>query len=318
MKTNKSNYEALGGEQACQRLSQRFHERVVADPLLGRMFPKNVEALARHFALFLAEILGGPADYTARRGKPRLVCRHAPFPIGPPEVERWLFHMYAAMDELELPAAPQQQLREFFAQTAPTLSDPFISFYQMPLEALRAVLEGNRGLATATDEGRTLLQDAAGRWDPPRVRLLLEYGASVSEPDPLYRVANGRGRGREAEGRAVVEVLLQQGADVNARCGVGRMTPLHMAARRGTVVIAELLLAWGADIEAKDTKGETPLRRAVNCGQEGVVRLLLAHGADPRSQDRTGHSIQEVALRGRASMAAIFGSLSGGVAEGQR
>lgn len=58
----------------------------------------------------------------------------------------------------------------------------------------------------------------------------------------------------EAEGRAVVALLLQRGADVNAQSGPGRLTPLHLAARRGTVSITEALLDAGAEIEAKDAK----------------------------------------------------------------
>ena len=299
-------YDKIGGMQACRRLSERFHDRVADDLVLCAMFPKNLSAITEHFALFLAETLGGPADYSAKRGKPRLVCRHAPFPIGPPEVERWLHHMFAALEEVGVADTLQQPLRDYFTRTAPTLSDPFISFYQMPLEDLRAALDKTPHLATAADEGRTLLRDAAGAWDLPRVRLLLEYGALASVPDPLYRAANAHLLGRDDEGCAVVVLLLRHGAEVNGRCGVGSMTPLHMAARRGTVAIAEALIKAGADIEARDTKGETPLRRAVNCGQEGVVRLLLAYGADPLSQDRQGRTVREIALRGRPNMGKIF------------
>jgi ankyrin repeat protein len=102
-------------------------------------------------------------------------------------------------------------------------------------------------------------------------------------------------RGREAEGCVVVQLLLAYGANVNSRCGVGQMTPLHMAARRGTATIAEVLLTSGAEVEAMDTKGETPLRRAVNCGQEGVVRVLLAHGANPLHPDNQGRTPLESA-----------------------
>ena len=130
---------------------------------------------------------------------------------------------------------------------------------------------------------------AAGAWDVPRVRLLLELGAGglltgPGSPEPLYRAANAVAPGREDEGRAVVALLLEHGADVNGQSHVGRMTPLHMAARRGTVAIAEALLAAGADVEARDAKGETPLRRAVNIGQEAWPPAAPA-GADPLSRD---------------------------------
>jgi truncated hemoglobin YjbI len=288
-------YEEVGGMEACSQVSKRFHDRVAGDAVLNAIFPKNLAPTTEYLALFLAEILGGPAQYTARRGKPRLLCRHAPLRIGIDEVERWLGHMLVAMEETGLPDTAQQRLQHYFTQVAPTLSDPFISFYQMPLDALRILLTENPALALSASEGRTLLRDAAGRWDVPRVQMLLENGADARGPDVLYRASNALVRGQEAEGCAVVRLLLAHGAGVNSCCGVGQMTPLHMAARRGTVAIAELLLASGAEVEAKDTKGETPLRRAVNCGQEGVVRVLLAHGANPLCLDKQGSTPLESA-----------------------
>jgi ankyrin repeat protein len=56
-----------------------------------------------------------------------------------------------------------------------------------------------------------------------------------------------------------------------------------MAARRDNVEVAGALLDCGADIEARDSLGETPLRRAVNCDQTGVAALLLSRGADANS-----------------------------------
>jgi ankyrin repeat protein len=64
---------------------------------------------------------------------------------------------------------------------------------------------------------------------------------------------------------------------------VKRCTALHMAARRGNVEVAAALLDCGADIEARDSLGETPLRRAVNCNKTEVAALLLSRGADRNS-----------------------------------
>lgn len=297
-------YEKIGGMQTCRRLSERFHNRIAGDPVLRSIFPKNLTRTTEYLALFLAEKLGGPADYSARRGKQSLRCRHAHVPIGSEEAERWLGHMFATMEEVGLDERARQLLRDYFTETAATLSDPFLPLYHLPLDRLCVLLQQNPALATTCDTGRTLMSAAAGAWDLPRVQLLLEYGADVNVKDrlghdPLYFAANAWIPGRESDGCAVVALLIQQGADVNGRSGPGKMTALHMAARRGTVAIAEVLLASGAEIEAKDVQEETPLRRAVNCGQEGLVRLLLMHGADPLSRDRQGRTPLDAARQER-------------------
>ena len=72
-----------------------------------------------------------------------------------------------------------------------------------------------------------------------------EYGAT-----PLsVAVANGD--------KEIVELLIANGADVNAKTNLGR-APLHEAAG-GRKDVAELLIAEGADVNAKAEDGETPL-----------------------------------------------------------
>ncbi|KAH8884938.1 hypothetical protein GQ53DRAFT_616473, partial [Thozetella sp. PMI_491] len=67
--------------------------------------------------------------------------------------------------------------------------------------------------------------------------------------------------------------------------------PLHQAARNSHEILVELLLDRGADIEARDNSlGYTPLRMAVLKGSESVVRLLLDRGADIEAKDSNGYT----------------------------
>ena len=106
---------------------------------------------------------------------------------------------------------------------------------------------------------------------PHRAALLrLEVDANVQDQGghtPLYCVGN-----ECPGGGSVVKALIQGGATVDACDGVKRCTALHMAARRGNIEAAEALLDCGANIEARDSLGETPLRRAVNCEQAASRR----------------------------------------------
>lgn len=124
--------------------------------------------------------------------------------------------------------------------------------------------------------GKTLLHYASGAGCLDVVKSLLRLGADPNTRDsgghtPLYRVANECGSNAGPE---IVRALVHAGGDVNAHGGVTRTTPLHMAARRGFMEIAQALLDCGAAAGAKDIKGDTPLQRALNCRRKEVARLL--------------------------------------------
>ncbi|CAN0154847.1 unnamed protein product, partial [Ectocarpus fasciculatus] len=55
---------------------------------------------------------------------------------------------------------------------------------------------------------------------------------------------------------ALVPVLVERGADVNLRTGDGkRQTPLHLAARGGSIGIVQELVKQGAMVDAADSDG---------------------------------------------------------------
>jgi ankyrin repeat protein len=84
-----------------------------------------------------------------------------------------------------------------------------------------------------------------------------------------------------------VSSLLDQGADVDARNSAGQ-TPLLAAAQNGHVKAMEILLSRGADVNAQDHHGRTALMVAAGADDVKMVKLLLSKGAKVNLKDESG------------------------------
>lgn len=105
-------------------------------------------------------------------------------------------------------------------------------------------------------------------------------GCPSSARSLLHLLADWPGNYRNCA--ATAEVLIQAGADVNARyIGSHEETPLHWAASCDDVALLDALLDHGADIEAPGgvIAGGTPLADAVAFGQWKAARRLVERGA---------------------------------------
>ncbi|KAE9604972.1 hypothetical protein Lal_00036821 [Lupinus albus] len=72
-------------------------------------------------------------------------------------------------------------------------------------------------------------------------------------------------------------------------------TLLHLACEAADIGMLELLLQYGANVNAADLKGQTPLHRCILKGRTTIARLLLSRGADPRAVDDDGRTPIELA-----------------------
>jgi len=101
-------YEWLGGAEPLNRLIDRFYQKVPADPLLAPLFAQMPQEHFHHVAQFIAEVLGGPADYsTLHGGHAAMIRHHLGKGITEPQRQRWVHLLLETADELSLPSDPE-------------------------------------------------------------------------------------------------------------------------------------------------------------------------------------------------------------------
>ena len=99
------------------------------------------------------------------------------------------------------------------------------------------------------------------------------------------------------EGHAeIAQLLVAHGADPNAK-GFSGETALTIAAEHGHVEIVKILLDRGADMNAKTNHGYTALHYGSEYGHRDVVKVLLDAGVDMNQKDQDGETALAIAKR---------------------
>jgi hemoglobin len=101
-------YAWLGGIEALNRLTVRFYERVRDNAVLAPIFAHMSSEHPQHVAAFLAEVLGGPADYSASHGgHPHMIQQHLNRHLTQAQRHEWVTLLLDTADELKLPDDPE-------------------------------------------------------------------------------------------------------------------------------------------------------------------------------------------------------------------
>jgi len=143
----------------------------------------------------------------------------------------------------------------------------------------------NAGMDGKGEYGTKALSQAADYGHLPVVKLLVEKGADVNARDPSGYTPLARAA--EANEKDIALFLLDKGADRNGRDNF-EMTPLLRAAQRDHADMVKLLIEKGADINAKNKNGETAVLTAVKENNPEVLKVLVAAKADINIPDKDG------------------------------
>jgi ankyrin repeat protein len=167
-----------------------------------------------------------------------------------------------------------------FGSLAATTQDPTSSFYEAirlgDTQGLQKVIASS-GPNVRDRRGTTPLMYAAAVGNLEAMDVLIEAGADVKAKNDFDMTALMWCATDEAK----VALLIAKGADVNARSKQGRTPLLIAAATDGDSRIVKLLLDKGADLKKADADPvTTPLTAAAMANDTAAVRLLLERGAE--------------------------------------
>jgi hemoglobin len=119
-----SPYDLLGGRDAVLALAEAFYDAMEREEseltaLHRRSERGGVHAQVRErFGLFLIGWLGGPQDYVAQHGHPRLRMRHAHVPVDAHMRDAWLRSMRRALDARGVQGDLRSFLERRFSEVA--------------------------------------------------------------------------------------------------------------------------------------------------------------------------------------------------------
>lgn len=164
-----------------------------------------------------------------------------------------------------------------------------------------AMLAFSPSLSGSKDEqNNTALMEAVNEENIYLVEKLLDKGADVN-------VKNGLGDTAlliacQVNNLNLAKKLLERNAEVNAVNDQGE-SPLMLAVQYGNIDLTEELLNKGADADIRDASGRTPLMEAASNDNVPMMRILMDRDADADAVDEEGKTAYDLAgIRAKAAL----------------
>ncbi|KAI2627703.1 ankyrin repeat-containing domain protein [Hypoxylon sp. NC1633] len=182
--------------------------------------------------------------------------------------------------------------------------------YDIAEIVLRAGADPNASVHSEPGKG-ALLECAVHENSVPMVQFLLSHGA---DPNNLGNRYGGTALGTAIQRNRydIAEILLEAGADPNAseRLESRRGTPLRYAVFSQNIPMVQLLLSHGADVNGPgDEHHGTAIQIAAKRGYLRIALILLEAGADINAAPSSGSgrtALEAAAERGRLDMAYLL------------
>ncbi len=180
------------------------------------------------------------------------------------------------------------------------------AFHSNP-EIIKALLDAGADPNAAGADGQTPLMLVARGTSVDAAKMLLDKGASVKAAESqrqqtalMWAAANGQG--------PMTRLLVERGADLDAKTATDLMTPLvsaepraqprspggmtalMFASREGCLDCVAAMVEKGASIDLPDPEGVTPLLWAIWNTRFDVAKYLIEHGANVNRWDWWGRT----------------------------
>jgi len=154
--------------------------------------------------------------------------------------------------------------------------------YNGDLEKVKEIIERDPNQINVQDaKDFTPLHLASGKGHTEIVEFLLNHGANTELETCTGHTPMMLAAWYAVDGKyETIKTLLEHGAKVNHKEDGDGSTALHYAAMYSGKEVINLLISYGADVNAKDEHQITPLHQAAMLNNIEAAKALVEHGAD--------------------------------------